>query len=53
MKKATALTAVLFLAFATAAFGDGGMQIKIDNCSFALACTADGFRDRVYSVFAA
>lgn len=36
MKKATALTAVLFLAFATAAFGDGGMQIKIDNCSITI-----------------
>ena len=33
MKKATALAAVLFFAFATAAFCDGGMEIKIDNYS--------------------
>ena len=33
MKKAAALAAVLFLAFVTSAFGDGGMEIKIDNYS--------------------
>ena len=33
MKKTIALTAVLFFAFAAAAFSGGGMQIKIDNYS--------------------
>ncbi|MBC6719480.1 hypothetical protein [Treponema sp. Marseille-Q4130] len=36
MKKATALAAVLFLAFVTSAFGDDGMQIKIDNYSITI-----------------
>ena len=36
MKKATALAAVLFLAFVTSAFGDDGMRIKIDNYSITI-----------------
>ena len=36
MKKATALAAVLFLVFVTSAFGDDGMQIKIDNYSITI-----------------
>ena len=36
MKKATALAAVLFLAFVTSAFGDDGMQIKIDKYSITI-----------------
>ena len=36
MKKATALAAVLFLAFVASAFGDDGMQIKIDNYSITI-----------------
>ena len=36
MKKATALAAVLFLAFVASAFGDDGMQIKIDKYSITI-----------------